>query len=58
MHQGIIKLSHLLSLMGTELIITGMKTEMAQNSIQKENFANISIAFYSSVKEALKKIGK
>ncbi|GKU83523.1 hypothetical protein NCCP28_29190 [Niallia sp. NCCP-28] len=58
MHQGIIKLYHLLSLMGTELIISGMKPEMTQNSINMKKFSNISIAFYSSVKEVLNIIGK
>ncbi|WP_248562103.1 hypothetical protein [Niallia sp. NCCP-28] len=49
---------HLLSLMGTELIISGMKPEMTQNSINMKKFSNISIAFYSSVKEVLNIIGK
>ncbi len=52
-HMGIYQLNQLLDLMGTTLIITGIKPEFAIQSVPYADFSELSLKSYATVKQAL-----
>lgn len=57
-HIGIYQMNQLLDLMGTTLIITGIKPSFAIQSTPYADFSDLSLQSYSSVKQALHSIQK
>lgn len=55
-HTGIFQMTQLLELMGTTLIITGIKPSFAMESTPYADFSELSLKTYASVKQALTKI--
>lgn len=55
-HMGIYQLNQLLDLMGTTLIITGIKPTFAIQSAPYADFSELSLLTYASVKQALQSI--
>ncbi|MBH0231647.1 STAS domain-containing protein [Halobacillus yeomjeoni] len=55
-HMGIYQLYQLLKLMGTQLIITGVKPSLAMQSTPYANFSDLQLKTYTTVKQALKAI--
>ncbi|WP_173917840.1 PAS domain-containing protein [Halobacillus sp. Marseille-Q1614] len=55
-HMGIYQLDQLLTLMGTTLLITGVKPNFALQSAPYANFGELSLKSYPTVKQALQEI--
>ncbi|MBN8237006.1 PAS domain-containing protein [Halobacillus kuroshimensis] len=55
-HMGIYQMNQLLDLMGTTLVITGIKPTFAIQSAPYADFSELSLQTYASVKQALKQI--
>ncbi|RWZ52348.1 PAS domain-containing protein [Halobacillus fulvus] len=55
-HMGIYQMNQLLDLMGTTLVITGIKPTFAMSSAPYADFSDLSLKTYSSVKQALQMI--
>ena len=55
-HMGIYQMNQLLDLMGTTLIITGIKPSFAIESTPFADFTDLSLQTYASVKQALQSI--
>lgn len=55
-HMGIYQLNQLLNLMGTTLLLTGVKPNFAIQSASYADFGELSLKSYSSVKQALQDI--
>ncbi|MCP3029334.1 STAS domain-containing protein [Halobacillus sp. A5] len=55
-HMGIYQLNQLLNLMGTTLLLTGVKPNFAMQSTPYADFSEMSLHSYSSVKQALQEI--
>ncbi|WP_255437699.1 STAS domain-containing protein [Thalassobacillus sp. CUG 92003] len=53
LHRGIYQLNQLLDLMGTTLILTGVKPHFAMESAPHVDFNELSLQSYTSVKQAL-----
>ena len=57
-HMGIYQMNQLLDLMGTTLVITGIKPSFAIESTPFADFTDLSLQTYASVKQALYSIHK
>ncbi|WP_431801788.1 PAS domain-containing protein [Halobacillus andaensis] len=57
-HMGIYQLNQLLNIMGTTLLLTGVKPNFAMQSTPYADFSELSLRTYSSVKQALQHIRK